>query len=276
MIGLGLGFGLGLTPNSGVFGGLDPDAKAYIDAVETAGATVTSGQKKAIDTFYKRGKSDGWYSSLKRLYLPIWAAAAPNAIDMIALGSGTFAGTVTHGAGFVQGDGSTGRFISDTSGNAVGMTDSTGGIGALCLLAPSGVGFAAIGGIAGVTTAIQLFHSADLVSGAVSGNPPTVVFSGTRANNTGIWMTSRTSVTSLSLHRRTSSGFTTPATSAVSVAGNTVSTADMPFMSQSASIYSDARFGVFSMHLGMTSQQATDFTLSLKDLWETATGLTLP
>jgi hypothetical protein len=256
-------------------GGLDPDAKAYIAAVETAGATVTSGQKKAINTFVKSGKSDGWYSSIKRLYLPIWAAAAPNAVDMISLLSGTFNGTVTHSAGYVQGDGSTGRFVSDTSGDAVGMTDSTGGIGALCLLAPSGVGFAAMGGISGATSAIQLYYDGNQVAGTVAGNPPVVVFNGTRANNTGIWMVSRTSVTSLSLHRRTSSGFTTPNTSAVSVAGNTVSTSNMTFMSQAASIYSDARFGVFSMHLGMTSQQATDFTLALKNLWETSTGLTL-
>jgi hypothetical protein len=90
--------------------GLDPDAKGYIDAVVTAGATVSATQKKAINTFVKTGKSDGWYSSIKRMYLPIWASAAPNAIDMIGRTSGTFNGTVTHGAGYVQGDGSTGYF----------------------------------------------------------------------------------------------------------------------------------------------------------------------
>jgi hypothetical protein len=84
-------------------GGLDPDAKAYIAAVETAGATVNATQKAAINTFVKTGKSDGWYSSIKRMYLPIWASAAPNAIDMIGLTSGTFNGTVTHSGGVCAG-----------------------------------------------------------------------------------------------------------------------------------------------------------------------------
>ncbi len=69
--------------------GLDPDAKAYINAVVGAGATVTSTQRNAINNFYKTGKKDGWYSQLKRMYLPIWAAASPNAIDMVVRTSGT-------------------------------------------------------------------------------------------------------------------------------------------------------------------------------------------
>ena len=41
--------------------GLDPDAKAYIAAVETALSSSISGdQKNAINDFIKTGKSDGW------------------------------------------------------------------------------------------------------------------------------------------------------------------------------------------------------------------------
>lgn len=213
---------------------------------------------------------------MKRIYLPIWSAASPNAIDIVSRASGTFSGIVTHAAGYVQGNGSTGRFTSDTSGNAVGMTSSTGGMGALCLLAPTGMGFSAMGGIAGTTTAIQLYHESFLVSCAVAGSPPIATFSGARATNTGIWLSSRVSTTSLSLYRRTASGFATPATSTTSVAGNTVSTTNITFMSQASSIYSDGRFGAFFFNLGMTAQQATNFTLALKNLWEGATGLTLP
>ena len=256
--------------------GIDSDAKAYIDAVVAGGGTVSGTQRNAINTFYKTGKTDGWYSSIKRLYLPIWAVAAPNAIDMVARTSGTFAGTVTHAAGYVQGNGSTGKFTSDTNGNAVGMTSSTGGMGALCLLAPTGVGFAAMGGMPGATDALQLYHNAGTIQCSVAGSPPLATFSGTRATNTGIWVSSRVSTTSLSLYRRTTSGFSTPATNTTSVAGNTVSTSNITFMSQISSIYSDGRFGAFFFNLGMTAQQATDFTLALKNLWESATGLTLP
>jgi hypothetical protein len=114
-------FGLGLSLARAGGAALDADAAAYIAAVETAGATVSGGQKAAIDTFVKTGKSDGWYSSLKRLYLPIWGSAAANAICMVSRTSGTFNGTVTHGAGFVQGDGSTGYFDLGVTPNNSGM-----------------------------------------------------------------------------------------------------------------------------------------------------------
>jgi hypothetical protein len=104
----------------------DPDAKAYINAVVAAGGTVSEGQRTAINTFYKTGKADGWYSSLKRLYLPIWGVAAPNAICMTSLTSGTFVGTVTHAAGYVQSDGSTGYFNTGVSLSGAGcLQDST-------------------------------------------------------------------------------------------------------------------------------------------------------
>jgi hypothetical protein len=118
-----------LTSYRGVIGALDPDAKAYIAAVETAGATVSGGQKAAINTFFKTGKSEGWYSNIKRLYLPIWAAAAPNAIDMIDLGSGTFNGGVTHAAGYVQGNGSTGYFDTGSTATAKGLSDASCSLG---------------------------------------------------------------------------------------------------------------------------------------------------
>jgi hypothetical protein len=114
---------------------LDPDARAYIAAVETAGGTVSATQRTAVSDFYRAGKSAGWYSSIKRLYLPIWAAAAPNAIDMIGLTSGTFNGTVTHSAGYVQGNGSTGYFeppAGSEYGN-LGLSNSSASIFYLAL-----------------------------------------------------------------------------------------------------------------------------------------------
>lgn len=92
---------------------LDTDAAAIVAAVRSAGGTVTGAQTAAIDTFVRTGKGEGWYSLLRRFYLPIWGAAGPNAVDWITRGSGSFEGGVTHGAGFVQGDGSTGYFLYD-------------------------------------------------------------------------------------------------------------------------------------------------------------------
>jgi len=38
----------------------------------------------------------------------------------------------------------------------------------------------------------------------------------------------------------------------------------------------DGRFGLFGASLGLTTAQDDAFTLALKNLWETCTGLTLP
>jgi len=106
----------------GMVGGLDPSAKGYIDAVTAAGATVTSAQRGYINNFYKSAKAD-YYTSLKRLYLPIWGVAAANAIDMIGLTSGTFVGGVTHASGYITGNGTTGYFNAANFGT-LGLTET--------------------------------------------------------------------------------------------------------------------------------------------------------
>lgn len=80
---------------------LDADAAAYIDALVSGGATVTSVQSDAIDTFIRAEKSGSRWDLIKRLYLPIWELAAPNAICMRSLTSGTFVNGWTHNMGEV-------------------------------------------------------------------------------------------------------------------------------------------------------------------------------
>lgn len=51
----------------------DPDAQAYFNA----NTTITSAaDKNAINTFYLGLKSDGVYTKIKAMYLPIWGSAA--------------------------------------------------------------------------------------------------------------------------------------------------------------------------------------------------------
>jgi hypothetical protein len=104
---------------------LDPDAKAYIATVRAAGGTVSGTQATAISNFAIFGKSEGWFTSVKRFYLPIWGVAAANAVDLIARGSGTFVGGVTHGAGFITFNGTTGAFRSDATITSLGSTSAT-------------------------------------------------------------------------------------------------------------------------------------------------------
>ncbi len=69
---------LGLTPRDySVAGGVayDTDAQAYF----TANTAITSdADKNAINTFYLGLKSDGVYTKIKAMYLPLWSSASSN------------------------------------------------------------------------------------------------------------------------------------------------------------------------------------------------------
>jgi hypothetical protein len=111
-------------------------AAAYIERVETAlGSSITETQKTAIGAFIEAEQVDGRWGAHRRLYLPIWANAAANAICLKSLTSGTFAGTITHGAGYVQSDGSTGYFNFGTDPSSLGL--SAGNSSACVLTCPA-------------------------------------------------------------------------------------------------------------------------------------------
>lgn len=263
-------------------GRLDPDAKAYIAAVVATGVTVTATQRTAVDTFYKTAKDDGYYTSLKRLYLPIWGAAAANAIDMITLTSGTFVGTVTHGSGFVQGDGTTGFFRSDTSAFSVGRTESTGLDFILVNQAPAQNGWYCGGTSTLFARRCGFLSSATEIMGHSNTITTQISASLSRSSQNGIFCSSRTASNLLSMFRRTSSGFSsigTPVTTTETVTAPTTKWVAMARAEDSdltASSFINARMGSYGFGIGLTSTNAEKFTLALKNLWETATGLTLP
>ena len=74
---------LGITPRDySAAGGItyDADALAYF----TANTTITSAaDKNAINTFYLGLKSDGIYTKMKAMYLPIWGSAATSKWNLI-------------------------------------------------------------------------------------------------------------------------------------------------------------------------------------------------
>ena len=264
--------------------GLDPDAKGYIDAVETAGATINATQKAAINTFVKTGKSDGWYSSIKRMYLPIWASAAPNAICMTSLTSGTFNGTVTHSAGYVQGDGSTGYFDLGVSPPTMGITNTSGFVGSLIKTTDSvpGINFpigARNSANIGQVSAHQ-FNSATEAIGWV-GRSTAGDFSASLTVSAvdGILLSNRNG-DGLKLVQRKSSGVSRSSAN-TSVAANAIT----PFNFYGLGVNSngsltnatDMEIGSLFAGTGITTDVGVDaFTLALKNLWETCTGLTLP
>jgi hypothetical protein len=259
-------------------GGLDPNAVAYISALTTALAVVTPTQRIAISTFFKAGKRDGWLASLKRIYLPIWGVAAPNAICMTSLTSGTFVGGVTQGAGFVQGDNTTGYFNTSTALHSVGLNSKQGMIGVLSLDDFAGASADHTGCFA-ASVRMFLTNGSGITSQMVLNTTTTASLS---ASFTGVIVASRTSATSHTLYRRsTTSGFQSSTENTATENANLPNLA--PWFAGAANNNGNplrgtatGRQGAYFFGDGLTSEQSTNFSLALKNLWETCTGLTLP
>jgi hypothetical protein len=64
-------------------GGFDPDAQAYIDAVITAGGTLTLTEQDAVNNLFVGLKASSLYSELNVLYLFLGGNAAASALNAI-------------------------------------------------------------------------------------------------------------------------------------------------------------------------------------------------
>jgi len=219
---------------------------------------------------------------VKRFYLPIWGVAAANAICLRSLTSGTFVGGVTHGAGFINTDGSTGHFLYDATPSALGLTTSSGSCFMLVTGAATIAGNAALGATQDSSNNTRFGPA----SGGV-GNRGWRIFQSTAltyadSDSRSVLLASRTSTTTLSAYKRTSSAFTTTINEGASTAGTVGTTTPMTLMASNVAgvisgyVLSTIRYGPHGMGLGLTSAQAEGFTLSNKNLWEGTTGLTLP
>jgi len=268
----------------GFVGGLDPSAKAYINAVVAAGATVTGAQRTAINNFIKAEKDASRYTLIKRLYLPIWGIAAANAIDMVTQSSGTFVGGVTHAAGYIQGNGSTGYFNTNVTPSTLSQTTSSASLTALITQAPSGVGaVTAIGSIDGSDTT-KLLEFSHLSGTAIIFRAMSISASGavqavvSRASQVGIFVSSREGGDRRIIQRLTS-GVSTLVNTTGANAGTVPVTGTYQMLRSGfggGAAYSDGRYGFFAASLGQTLSQSQAFSLNVKTLWETCTGLTLP
>jgi hypothetical protein len=262
--------------------GIDPDAAAVIAAVGSH-VSVSGAQQAAIDAFFRAGKTDGWFSSLKRLYLPIWANSSANAIDWIQRGSGTFHGTVTHSAGHVESNGTNGYFDTLAIPSTQGITLESASVfwllyGASALASSSYVN-TYYGGRPGATTGWLSCHTstAGVVTRQCSGN--NTGYGGGSLDVRGILMGNRNTTTHEETHRRTSSGALLDTNAVASVTLPTMKMFAMAAsLNNSPAVYANSavKFGAYGHGLGMATADAPKFTLALKTLWETCTGLSLP
>jgi hypothetical protein len=261
---------------------LDADAKKYRSSLVGAGASVTSSQLFAISSFIKTGKAEGWYPLLKRLYLPIWGVAAPNAICMTSLTSGTFNGGVTHSSGYVNTNGTTGCFLFDQAPASLGLTTSSGSIYCLVTAASAINGATILGGCQDASNS-----SRTSFAGGGTNNRSIRVFatSGltyTETDSRSILVASRTTTTTNSAYKRTSSGFVTTINEGSALSPSVGTVQPMAYMANNNNgtfttfAPAAAQFGAYGMGLGMTPTQAENFSAGLKTLWETCTGFVLP
>jgi hypothetical protein len=88
---------------------LDSATTAWVDAVVTAGGSVSTTQQNYVNTLIVGLKNDGVWSSLDRLWLYAGESSPQQAeIDLRNLATSTIHGTLTLAAGGYTGDGSTG------------------------------------------------------------------------------------------------------------------------------------------------------------------------
>ena len=255
--------------------GIDSDAKAYIAAVVAAGATVTPTQSTSINTFVKAEKASSRWNSIKRFYLPIWGIASPNAICMKSLTSGTFINAPTMGAGFVKGNGFSSYFDTGASCVGVGITPGSSHIFALVKAKTNSVVFTTNIGASQVASKILRLVRNNTTDEAAAG----AQLNGGAGTGNGIFIASETATNSRYLAQRNLSGYASRVTSTSSNADQ-YSSANVFSMSLSfngvPTQYSDAELGVFGFGLAIPSSEASDYTLNIKNLWETCTGLTIP
>jgi hypothetical protein len=258
----------------------DRDAAAYIKAVKDAGATVTSPQSSKINDFYKLAKKDGYYTSLKRLYLPIWGVAAANAIDMVTRNSGTFVGEVTHGAGFVQGNGTTGYFNFGTSPQTLGLNPNGGMVGVLVNQAGTIANGRYISAENG-STLIQILQGGTgntVCNSQFFVGISSLTFASETANS-GIFTLVRENSTSQRLTVRKTSGVTNSTIQTTTASGTITENLVALARNDDGVVYAftNGRAGAyFAADTGFKYANENSFTLHLKNLWEGCTGLTIP
>jgi hypothetical protein len=253
-------------------GGLDPNASNYINYITNGvidEVSVSPMQRLAISTFFKTGKRQGWLSSIKRIYLPIWGSAGANSLCLVSLEAGSFSGTVAQGNyGYVQSNGATGFF--NTFYAVANVSASSAHVFSLCHVAPTIFTGGQFGvqqganrlqvGASGTTTATSL-HGTSTLSLTI-----------TAAQLRGIFSQSTTGA---SFRRFTRTGATV-SHSATSTASNVHPIFGNFQAMRTGSVYTNAGLGAYGVGNGLSVTNQDLFTFALRNLWQTCTGFTLP
>ncbi len=280
-----------VATSSPFFGGVqipqsETDFSAYIALLEGDGVSLTSEQKTAIEAFYTTGKADGWYLKLKRFYLPIWGAAAPNARCLVSGTSGTFQGEFAYATGYAH---PTAASSANRFNTGFKLLDELT-IEDACLMA------LAYDDVPPRDRAINASNKTIIGSGSFTSNSvrinttnsalkPQAVFPGvyestlpTFGSHGVLLSTRRDGGTTLS--RRTSSAFDDDTTTGALTGTFNNNFPIVGFGSASSSTgaggqATNSKAGAFGISASLDATDRAAYTLAVKNLWETCSGLTL-
>ena len=262
----------------------DADVTAYISAVETAlGTTIEAALPSAVNpkhkiyNFVTAEKAAGRWALHRWINLTIFNNSAASSIDMVARNVGQFPlSGVNHAAGYVQGDGTSGYFDTLINWNTFATVDDAT-IGTINLTGNEAANKTSIG--VGLSSGTAISCGSGSSSTAPSSNwAGAGVVRGAIGTN-GIQMASRSGGVTRMI-RRSSAGITEDTNSAVLT--GSVLNAPITMMARRFATganftqYSNAQIGGGIISLGMSSTQLAAYSLNLKNLYESLTGLSLP
>lgn len=259
---------------------MDSSAFSYISEIESL-VPVSDAQKAAINAFFVTEKENGRWNNIKRLYLPGWNNVEANSIDLVSLNSGGFSGTMTHLSGCVQGGG--GYFNSFTDITSEGLTSSDAYFVALTVEGQAS-GFAHLMGVGPDDPMVSDMFSINNAQVNVRFSTNASALEGLSSPEGIISFSRKSGVRTI--YKRTTSGRSILATATNADAGS-ISPSDFIFFNinvdsvpggVSPGIFTPnhGKMGAYGFGLGFSDADDAAFTQSLKTLWESCFGLTLP
>lgn len=244
----------------------------YIAALLAAGATVTNSQRAAISTFMSGEIAAGRWDKHKRLYFPVWGLAAANAICMKSLTSGTFSGAINHVAKGISANVS-GNMDTNTNLGALGITNTSFHF---AMLLPEGLE-------EGYSIPFSVNNTANLNSIYPFWNDGYTQTSVMERSFTSSFWTNLPSVVSLgndttaySLYLKERISSSTNSDLLAGTVATAFPSANLFILALSnGEIAMNLPIGAFSTSTELSLAQDAAYTLALKTLWESTTGLTL-
>ena len=253
---------LGITPRDySAAGGVtyDADALAYF----TANTAITSAaDKNAINTFYLGLKSDGIYTKIKAMYLPIWGSAASskwnliNPLDTNAAFRLTFHGTswTYSTSGITPNNAYADTYLNSqldliNSSNHVSFYSRTATVGVVCEM--------------GTYDAVSnSFFQLRTAANYISGNVANVLSFTTTGSALGFWLGTKRSNTDREIYRNgvseatntTNDSLLLPNINIYLSARNSVN-----YSPPGPQLYSSKQFSFASIGDGLTDTQASNF-----------------